>query len=82
MKHYINWHIQLRKVIHDSDPCLEFYEHIRLIIKHKWNTMNTPFHRTTYALNPKWYAARPGKVPPSNDEMKKGLMRTLEKNIY
>jgi hypothetical protein len=34
--------------------------------------MNTPFHMETYALNPKWYVARPGRILPIEElEVKK-----------
>jgi hypothetical protein len=36
--------------------------------------MNTPLHIAAYALNPKLYVARPGRVLPIEDlEVKKGF---------
>ncbi|KAH9293455.1 hypothetical protein KI387_041340, partial [Taxus chinensis] len=72
---------QMKQAIHSRDPTLGFYEeHIRPIVTRRWNTMNTPLHMAAYALNPKWYAARPGRVPPSDDEeVKEGLMKAFRK---
>ena len=42
--------------------------------------MNTPLHMTTYALNPKWYVERRGRVPPIDDpEVKNGFLDAIEK---
>ena len=29
--------------------------------------MNTPLHMATYAINPKWYISRPGRIAPIQD---------------
>lgn len=40
------------------------------------NTMNSSLHIATYALNPKRYVVRLGRVLPSHDEeVKEGLMK-------
>ena len=60
---------QIKHVIHAKDPNLVFYdEQLKPIVMRRWNIMNTPLHMAAYAVNPKWYAPRPGRVPPSRDE--------------
>lgn len=42
--------------------------------------MNTPLHMTAYALNPKRYVERPGRVPPIDDpEVKNGFLDAIAK---
>ena len=60
---------QIKQAIKDKEPTLEFYEeHLKPIVIKRWNTMNTPLHMAAYVVNPKWYAPRPVRVPPSADE--------------
>ena len=60
---------QIKQAIKEKEPTSEFYEeHLKPIVMKRWNTMNTPLHIAAYAVNPKWYAPRPGRVPPSADE--------------
>ena len=59
---------QIKQAIKDKEPTLEFYEeHLKPIVMKRWNTMNTPLHMATYAVNLKWYAPRPWRVPPSTN---------------
>ncbi|KAH9315128.1 hypothetical protein KI387_023755 [Taxus chinensis] len=59
---------QMKATIRVRDPTLEFYhEHIQPIIQHRWEKLNTPLHMVAYALNPKWYVERPGRVIPLDD---------------
>lgn len=56
---------QMRAAVQVKDPSLAFYnEHIRPIIQRRWDKLNTPLHMAAFALNPKWYMARPGRVTP------------------
>ena len=59
----------------EIDPTLAFYtEHIEPIIHHRWEKLNTLLHMAAYALNPKWYIPRPGRVTPlQDDEVKNGF---------
>ena len=42
--------------------------------------MNTPLHMAAYALNPKWYISRPGRIAPIQDpEIKKGFRTAIAK---
>ncbi|KAH9291987.1 hypothetical protein KI387_042831, partial [Taxus chinensis] len=72
---------QMKAAIRVRDPTLEFYnEHIQPIIQRRWEKLNTPLHMAAYALNPKWYVERPGRVVPlDDDEVKKGLMKAFKK---
>ena len=42
--------------------------------------MNTPLHMAAYALNPKWYVERHGRVPPIHDpKVNNGFLDAIEK---
>lgn len=42
--------------------------------------MNINLHMAAYALNPKWYAPRPGRMLPfEDDEVMEGLIEALRK---
>ena len=42
--------------------------------------MNTPLHMAAYALNPKWYVERPGRISPIEDpEVKRGFRAAITK---
>ena len=66
---------RVRATIREKEPSLEFYTtHIRPIIQRRWDQMNTPLHMAAYALNPKWYVERPGRISPIEDvEIKRGF---------
>jgi hypothetical protein len=67
---------QVKATICEKEPSLEFYmNQIQPIIQCRWDRMNTPLHMANmYALNPKWYMERPGRIPPIDDlEIKKGF---------
>ena len=72
---------KIRQVILAKDPTLDLYEqHIRPIVTRRWNTMNTPLHMAAFALNPKWYAPRDGRMPPCDDaEVLDGFTRAIDK---
>ncbi|XP_059064530.1 uncharacterized protein LOC131856678 [Cryptomeria japonica] len=74
---------KIKQTILAKDPTLGFYEqHIRPIVTRRWNIMNTPLHMAAYALNPKWYAPKDGRLPPcDDDEVLDGFTRTIDK-IY
>jgi hypothetical protein len=60
---------QMRAVVREKDPTLGFYnDHIRPIIQRRWDKLNTPLHMAAYALNPRWYMTRPGRVTPLRDD--------------
>ena len=60
---------QIKQVVKDKEPTLEFYEeHLNPIVMKRWNTMNIPLHMAAYVVNPKWYTPRPRRVSPSADE--------------
>ena len=72
---------QVKVAIREKDPSLEFYTtQIRPIIQRRWDRMNTPLHMEAYALNPKWYVERPGRILPIEDpEVKKGFRVAITK---
>ncbi|XP_059072621.1 uncharacterized protein LOC131873636 [Cryptomeria japonica] len=72
---------QMRAAVRVKDPSLAFYnEQIRPIIQSRWDKLNTPLHMAAFALNPKWYKARPGRTTPiEDDEVKAGFFRCIEK---
>ena len=72
---------RVRAAIREKEPSLEFYTtQIRPIIQRRWDRMNTPLHMATYALNPKWYVERPGRISPIEDpEIKKGFRVAITK---
>ena len=72
---------QMRAAVRERDPTLAFYtEHIEPIIHRRWEKLNTPLHMAAYALNPKWYIPRPGRVTPlRDDEVKNGFFRCIAK---
>jgi len=72
---------QVRAAIREKEPSLEFYNNeIRPIIQRRWDRMNTPLHMAAYALNPKWYIPRPGRILPIDDpEIKKGFKDAISK---
>ncbi|KAH9329297.1 hypothetical protein KI387_001405 [Taxus chinensis] len=74
---------QMKVVVRARDPTLEFYhQHIQPIIERRWEKLNTPLHMAAYALNPKWYVERPGRVLPVDDEeVRKGFLKALKKCI-
>ncbi|KAH9331356.1 hypothetical protein KI387_003464, partial [Taxus chinensis] len=60
---------QIKVTIRVRDPTLEFYhEHIQPVIQLRWEKLNNPLHMAVYALNPKWYVERPGRVIPLDDD--------------
>ena len=72
---------QMRVAVRERDPTLAFYtEHIEPIIHRRWEKLNTPLHMASYALNPKWYIPRRGRVTPlRDDEVKNGFFRCIAK---
>lgn len=72
---------RVKVAIQQREPSLEFYtSQIRPIIQRRWDRMNTPLHMAAYALNPKWYVERPGRVPPIDDpEVKNGFLDVIAK---
>ena len=44
--------------------------------------MNTPLHIAAYALNPKWYISRPGRVAPIDDPEVKNGFRAIISKMY
>ncbi|XP_057840716.2 uncharacterized protein LOC131050532 [Cryptomeria japonica] len=74
---------KIKQTILAKDPTLGFYEqHIRPLVTRRWNIMNTPLHMAAYALNPKWYAPKDGRLPPcDDDEVLDGFTRAIDK-IY
>ncbi|KAH9325006.1 hypothetical protein KI387_005184, partial [Taxus chinensis] len=62
--------VQMKAVVRARDPTLEFYhQHIgALSLSGAMGELNTPLHMVSYALNPKWYVERPGRVLPVDDE--------------
>ncbi|KAH9302637.1 hypothetical protein KI387_014220 [Taxus chinensis] len=71
-----NMHGQMKATIEVRDPTLEFYnEHIQPIIQQRWEKLNTPLHMVGYALNPKWYVERPGRVIPLDDDEEASQIR-------
>jgi hypothetical protein len=46
----------------------------------RWEKLNTPLHMVVYAMNPKWYKARHGRVTPIQDaEVKAGFFKCIER---
>lgn len=72
---------RVKVAIQQREPSLEFYtSHIRPTIQRKWDRMNTPLHMAVYALNPKWYVERLGRVPPIDDlEVKNEFLDAIAK---
>lgn len=72
---------RVKASIQQREPSLEFCtSQIRPIIQRRWDRMNTPLHMAAYALNPKWYVERPGRVPPIDDpEVKNGFLDAIAK---
>lgn len=72
---------RMEAIIQEKDSTLDLYDtHILPIVQHRWDKMNTPLHMPAYALNPKWYVMRPGRVAPIYDiEVKKGSMNVVTK---
>lgn len=70
---------QMNIVVRKRDPTLAFYtKHIEPIIHHRWEKLNTPLHMVAYALNPKWYIPRLGRVTPlQDDEVNNGFFRYI-----
>ena len=73
---------KIKSTIRERDPSLELFNELQKLIEKRWNKMNTPLHMAAYALNPKWYVEREGRVPPIDDpEVKQGFIDAIEK-IY
>ena len=71
---------EVRNVIHQRNPSLEFFQEIHKIIEKRWNKLNTSLHMAIYALNPKWYMERPNRVLPIDDEeVKNGFLDAINK---
>ena len=71
----------VKAAIQHREPSLEFYtSQIRPIIQRRWDHMNTPLHMAAYALNPKLYVERTGRVPLIDDpEVKNGFLDAIAK---
>ncbi len=71
---------KIKSIIHQRDPSLELFKEFQKLIEKRWNKLNTPLHMASYALNPRWYVEREGRVPPIDDpEVKQGFMDAIEK---
>lgn len=72
---------KIKQIILSHDNDMVLYEgYINPIFLWRWNTMNTPLHIASYALNPKWYEPRLGRYAPSkDDEVRRGIMKALQK---
>jgi hypothetical protein len=72
---------QVKIAIREKDPSLEFYTtDTRPIIQCRWDRMNTPLGMVAYALNPKWYVGRHGRILPIEDpKIKKGFRAAITK---
>jgi hypothetical protein len=68
---------KIMSIICHMDPSLELFNELQKLIEKRRNKLNTPLHMATYALNPKWYVEREGKVSSIHDlEVKKGFIGT------
>ena len=72
---------RVKLAIKQREPSLDFYTtQVRPIIQRRWDRMNTPLHMAAYAINPKWYVERAGRVPPIDDaEVKNGFLDAIGK---
>jgi len=70
----------VKSIVRQRDPSLESFNEIQKLIEKRWNRMNTPLHMVAYALNPKWYVEREGRVAPIDDpEVKLGFIDAIQK---
>jgi len=70
----------VKSIVRQRDPSLESFNEIQKLIEKRWNKMNTPLHMAAYALNPKWYVEREGRVAPIDDpEVKLGFIDAIQK---
>ena len=56
------------------------FNELQNLTEKRWNKLNTPLHMDAYALNPKWYVEREGRISPIDDiEVKQGFIDAIEK---
>ena len=66
--------VRVKETIQQRDPSLYCYT---------TQVQHTPLHMAVYALNPKWYVERHGRVPPIDDpEVKNGFLDAIGKMYY
>jgi len=71
---------KIKSIIRQKDPSLELFNELQKLIEKRWNKLNTPLHMAAYALNPKWYVEREGRISPIDDpEVKQGFIEAIEK---
>ena len=71
---------KIKSIIRQRDPSLELFNELQKLIEKRWNKLNTPLHMAAYALNPKWYVEREGRVAPIDDpKVKQGFIDAIEK---
>jgi multidrug resistance efflux pump len=72
----------MRKLSHCRYKRSNLYPQLQQFIHGQWNKLNTPLHRASDALNPKWYDIEQTKRrSPSDGKVMKGFMTAIKK-IY
>lgn len=72
----------VKSIMLKREPSLESFNEIHKLIEKRWNRLNTPLHMVAYALNPKWYREREGRVAPIDDlEVKQGFIVAIQRCI-